>query len=131
MASINTNDSPWGNVVVKAQTCCTGCGSNVMIHSAYFGESWDCGQGLFTIYPNPAADYIEIHVRIEKADVIGLNLEGKFDLTVTDIYGIVKFASSFNELPYRVNTANYSDGMYILKISYGEKTWTSRFMVKH
>ena len=131
MASVNTNDSPWGNVIVKAQTCCTGCGYDMMIHSAYFSEDYECGQEAFTIYPNPAGGYVNIDINKEKADVVSLNNVREFRLTVTDISGIVKYTGRLNELPYRLNTVTYRDGIYIINIAYDGKIWSSRFGIRH
>jgi subtilisin family serine protease len=132
MVSINTNDSPWGNVIVKAQTCCTGCGSNVAIHSAYFSEGYECGQDLFTIFPNPSSSYVDIDLNKEiQMDGLNLKQDRVYDLSVINTSGVVKFATKLNGLPYRLNTATLQDGTYIVKISYEGKTWSSRLMIKH
>jgi hypothetical protein len=130
MASITTNDSPWGNVVVKAQTCCTGCGSNVEIHSAYFGESWDCGM-MLSVYPNPAGNYADITIKTDNAENFVTYNEREYLITVTDINGTVKFTGKINELPYRLNTTGFKEGMYIVKLVSGERSWASGFMIKH
>lgn len=130
MASITTNDSPWGNVVVKAQTCCTGCGSNVEIHSAYFGESWDCGM-MLSVYPNPAGNYADITIKTDNAENFVTYNEREYLITVTDINGTVKFTGKINELHYRLNTTGFKEGMYIVKLVSGERSWASGFMIKH
>ncbi|MCJ7449870.1 MAG: T9SS type A sorting domain-containing protein [Bacteroidales bacterium] len=131
MISINTNASPGGNVIVKAQTCCQDCGSDVTIHSAYLGEYWDCEFGLFTLYPNPANNYVDIDINRGKIVAEDLILNGEYILTITDINGMVKYTDKFRGLPYRINAGSLPNGMYIINIIHGENTFSTRIIIEH
>ncbi len=131
MISIYTNDSPGGNLIVKAQTCCPDCGSDVEIHSAYFGEYWDCEFGFFILYPNPADDYVNIDINKGKIAVEDLISGGKYILTITDINGMVKYTDRFRELPYRIKADSLPNGLYIINIVQGKNAFSTRIVIKH
>jgi len=131
MISIYTNASPGGNVIVKAQTCCPDCGSSVTINSTYFGTYWDCGYGFFTLYPNPANNYIDIDINREKIITEDLISGDEYILTITDINGIIKYTYKFRELPYRIMTNGLSNGVYIVNIIHGKVSFSVRVAIEH
>ena len=129
MISIYTNTSPGGNVQVRGQTCCTGCGSNVTLLSGYFSQYWNCDYGYMTVYPNPAGNYFDIDIDQEKAGIDGLSRNIKYMLTITDNMGMVKHTDRIYEFPHRVNTRNLSNGVYIIRVIFEGKTYSSRLVI--
>ena len=129
MISIYTSTSPGGNVQVRGQTYCTGCGSNVTLLSGYFSQYWNCDYGYMTVYPNPAGNYFDIDIDQEKAGIDGLSRNIKYMLTITDNMGMVKHTDRIYEFPHRVNTRNLSNGVYIIRVIFEGKTYSSRLVI--
>jgi subtilisin family serine protease len=128
MVSIYTGSSWGGNFVVKAQTCCTNCGSGITIHSSYLSSS-SCYPGLFMIYPNPADSYVYIDFDKDKSDGRGINQKTEYNLILTDNMGVMKYADKIYEFPHRINTSNLSNGVYIIRVVYEEKTYSTRLVI--
>ena len=131
MISIYTNTSPGGDVQVRGQTCCTGCGSNVTLLSGYFSQYWNCDYGYMTVYPNPAGNYFDIDIEQEKAGIDGLSRKIEYMLTITDNMGMVKHTDRIYEFPHRVNTMNLPNGVYIIRVIYEGKAYSSRLVIEN
>ncbi|MFO7881989.1 MAG: T9SS type A sorting domain-containing protein [Kosmotogaceae bacterium] len=131
MISINTNSSPGGNVIVNGQTCCTGCGSNVNILSDYLGTYYNCGGGYFMASPNPGDSYIEIDVDKEEAKLKQISFEGDILLKLFDKMGTVKLTTEFKNFPYRIDTGNLPEGLYVVLIMNGKNINSLELIVKH
>jgi serine protease len=129
MVSIYTGSSWGGNFVVKAQTCCSSCGSGVTIHSAYLSSS-SCYPGLFMIYPNPADSYVYIDLEQEKSDGSDINQKTEYNLIMTDNMGMVKHTAKIRELPYRIDTSGMSKGLYLVNITYDDRKFSSWVLIK-
>ena len=43
--------------------------------------------------------------------------------------GIVKYTDRVYEFPHRVNTSNLSNGVYIIRVVYDGKTYSSRLLI--
>jgi hypothetical protein len=78
-----------------------------------------------TIYPNPAADYLMINFAKEintKADLEIYSTTGQL------IYNSVIFAGQNN---FKLNTAGFLNGIYLIKINTPENNYTQRFLVEN
>jgi hypothetical protein len=130
MISINTNSQPGGQIMLDATTCCAGCGS-VRILIDYMGQYWDCGGGYYMASPNPADSYLDIDVNEEKIAAEGLSIGDEYVLTMVDKMGTVKFTDEFKEFPYRINTKDIPDGLYIINLIYSSKISSIKVIIEH
>jgi hypothetical protein len=130
MISINTNSQPGGQIMVDATTCCTGCGSKRILID-YVGQYWDCGGGYFMASPNPADSYIDIDVDKEKKTADGVSVANEYALTIIDKMGMVKYTDEFKEFPYRINTGELPEGLYIINLLYEGKISSIKVVIEH
>jgi len=129
MISINTNYQPGGQVIVDASTCCADCGS-VEILVGYMDQYWDC-DGYYMASPNPADDFIELNINEEKIAAEGLSLGRECNLTMVDKMGMVKYKAEIREFPYRINTSNLPNGLYIINLINKDRKFSIRVMIEH
>jgi hypothetical protein len=130
MISINTNSQPGGQIMVDATTCCTGCGS-VRILIDYVGQYWDCGGGYFMASPNPADSYVDIDIDEEKMAADGISIVNEYVLTMVDKMGTVKYTDEFKEFPYKIDTKDMPEGIYIITLTYDKKISTIKVVIEH
>ena len=130
MISINTNSQPGGQIMVDATTCCTGCGSKRILID-YVGQYWDCGGGYFMAFPNPADDYLDIDINKEKMTADGISIGNEYAITIVDKMGMVKCTDEFKDFPYRINTRNLPEGLYIINLLYEGKISSIKVMIEH
>lgn len=130
MISINTNSQPSGQIMVDATTCCADCES-VRILIDYVGQYWDCGGGYYMASPNPADNYIDIDINEEKMITEGLSLGNEHVLTMADKMGMVKYKAEIQEFPYRINTSNLPNGLYIINLINKDRKFSIRVMIEH
>jgi hypothetical protein len=74
-----------------------------------------------SIYPNPAHD------------VLFIELAGESDKTEIEIYSIggqKLFTSSFNSNTYQINVSELNSGLYLMKLTRGDKTAVKNIVVK-
>jgi choice-of-anchor B domain-containing protein len=84
----------------------------------------DLGSMDFTVYPNPAKGTITLE--------IGDNISESVDVLVTSLDGKVVFENSFEPSAmktYRIDTKDYSAGLYMVKATAGSQTVTRRISV--
>ena len=130
MISINTNSQPGGQIMVDATTCCTGCGS-VRILIDYVGQYGDCGSRYYMAFPNPADDYLDIDINEEKMTADGISIGNEYAVTIVDKMGVMKYTDEFKEFPYRINTRNLPEGLYIINLLYEGKISSIKVVVEH
>lgn len=116
MISIYTNSSPGGQVIVKGQTCCSGCGSNMSLTTGYFGVYYSCG-GYYMASPNPSSDYIDIDFAPESLDLKQTSLSQDILLQVYDQMGVIVLNEEVRSLPHRINTSKLKKGNYVIHIT--------------
>jgi photosystem II stability/assembly factor-like uncharacterized protein len=80
------------------------------------------------VFPNPADDIINFSVPVENAN-------STFTASVSNSAGKVIFQNEFQSgngnLPYQIMTNSFSNGLYILNVISGNKTFSSKFIIKH
>jgi len=116
--------------MVDATTCCTGCGS-VRILIDYVGQYWDCGGGYFMAFPNPADSYVDIDIDEEKMAADGISIVNEYVLTMVDKMGTVKYTDEFKEFPYKIDTKDMPEGIYIITLTYDKKISTIKVVIEH
>jgi Zn-dependent metalloprotease len=130
MISINTNSQPGGQIMVDATTCCTNCSSKRILID-YVGQYWDCGGGYYMASPNPADSYIDIDIDKGKMTAEGLNVGNEHVLTMIDKMGMVKYKVEIREFPYRMNTSNLPNGLYVINLINENREFSIRVMIEH
>ncbi len=81
--------------------------------------------------PNPADNYIDIDIDKEKMTTEGLSVGKEHVLTMVDKMGMVKYTAEFKEFPYRINTSNLPDGLYIINLIYEGKAFSITIIIEH
>jgi hypothetical protein len=95
------------------------------------GESdpWSSLVGLFSTYPNPASNYLEIDIDSEKASRLNLNQGREFNVTITNNTGMVRYNYRNRGFPHRINTASLPVGVYIIIISYEGYSFSKKVII--
>jgi photosystem II stability/assembly factor-like uncharacterized protein len=80
------------------------------------------------IFPNPSDEIINFSLPLD-------NNFSTFTASVSSNSGQVLFQNEFQSgnggLPYQIATRYLSNGLYILKVNLGTKTYSSKFIIKH
>jgi hypothetical protein len=77
------------------------------------------GQNI-AVYPNPAADYIEVNL----GNMFGDNLS----ISITDVNGKVYFADEMNSPSKSINVKNFPSGVYIIVVTDPESSYRLRIV---
>ncbi len=75
---------------------------------------------IFTIYPNPASDYITIDFSDKKTTP-------NFKISIFDVTGKLVHKSFDKHI---ISVQSMNDGLYIYKVAYDDKNYTGRFLVQ-
>jgi len=115
MISIYTGASPGGQVIVKGQTCCASCGSNMSLLTGYFGNYYNCG-GYYMAIPNPGSEFIDIDFSPEAAELKETSSSIDLEIKLVDKMGTVVCSDNVYSFPYRINTGKLPEGNYVVMI---------------
>ena len=115
MISIYTGSSPGGQVSVKGQSCCSGCGSNMSLLTGYFGIYYSCG-GYYMASPNPGSDYVDIDFTPEAVELKMTSSSLELEIKLVDKMGTVLRTENVYSFPHRINTSKLKEGNYIVLI---------------
>ncbi|MCJ7448222.1 MAG: T9SS type A sorting domain-containing protein [Bacteroidales bacterium] len=128
MISVFTGSSPGGNVIVKANTCCSNyCQNPVTILSNYLGTYWDCDEEYY-LSPNPASEIVTITLKKSSLDVMqNTNCE----VRILDLYGNILFSGTRSGNSFTIPVSNLKDGNYIIQISNGINKSNLKLVIKH
>jgi len=131
MISVYTGSTPGGNVIVKAQTCCPDCGSDVQILSDYFGTYWNCGGYYFSMSPNPADDYVEITAEKDQHESTGKLVYEEYEVRIYNSMKALIYETKTKELQFRINTRQFKSGVYFVHFIVGDDTQVLQLIVGH
>lgn len=79
--------------------------------------------GELTISPNPASDYIDINFMAQ----------GSYDISLIDIFGnqlTLYEGVKYGRHNHRIDVANYSAGVYFLKITTADKVFVDKILIR-
>ncbi len=121
--SINTGDQPGGTLEVYAKTCCSPS-TPVKIKTQNFGED-DCG-GYFLVYPNPSSnrftilfkDNFDLGAKNKSLEIYDMNYNSKYILRAIQKENIIE-------------TSNWKEGYYYIRLIYNGKMYSSKIKVSH
>jgi hypothetical protein len=100
--------------------------SGITVYPGYCG-----GGGYFTASPNPANDYLDIAADEETIAADSISLEAECVLIMIDNMGIIKYLIELQEFPFRINTSNFPEGLYIINLLYEGKISSIRILIEH
>jgi hypothetical protein len=131
-ALINTNSSSGGIMMVHGSTCCSGCGSNVLILTDVLSTGgWNCGGGWYMSFtPNPTSGETVMELKTDK----GKSYEGNdpWELVIYDRQlAEMKSAENVKGSKYTIGTAGWREGMYIVKVKMKDRELYGKFIVNH
>lgn len=82
---------------------------------------------VITLYPNPASQFVNLKIE-------GLASSDQLRLKIDDINGrkmLTKSLKASAPLIYQVNTANFSTGIYLVRVSVNGKEYVVRLSIQH
>ena len=131
MISVNTNDYPYGMLEVWGKTCCESQSqSGIKLKTQYFYDYYECGE-YFMAFPNPANSYVDIDINREKMAEENIRTDEKCMLTLYDKTGLVKYKTEFRGFPFRIETVNLLEGVYLINLLYDGKIYSMRVVIEH
>ncbi len=75
------------------------------------------------VYPNPSNDMFEI----KSSDLVNVSAE----VIVTNVQGQTIMTSAMNNGSLQINTADWSEGMYMVSVKSAQSTFNTKMVVKH
>ncbi|MCD6597752.1 MAG: T9SS type A sorting domain-containing protein, partial [Bacteroidales bacterium] len=127
---VNTNSSDGGMLMVHGQTCCTGCGSNVLLLTEQLmTEGYDCGGGWYMSFtPNPTSNETTLELKTEN---IAKYTEG--DEWEMEIYSqqqkLIEKTTSLKDKKYIINTTGWKEGIYFVRVKINNNVYSGKFIV--
>jgi hypothetical protein len=128
MACIYTGSNPGGNVRVKATTCCSGCGGNMQILSAYVGTYWNCGGYYMSFTPNPTTGEITMELKTDNIDTYTEGDEWEAEIFNQQLLLMHK-TNSLKDKTYTINTSGWKEGIYYVRVRIKDKVLSGKFIV--
>lgn len=120
---INTNSDPSGTVSVNAITCCS---DESQLITGDFALAYYCYNLRLT--PNPATD----ETTLELLDASGIKADVTWDVEVYDQLQILKLKTDKSKKSnFKINTSNWKDGVYIVRVNIGKEIISGKLVVKH
>jgi len=131
---INTNSSPGGILMVHSATCCTSCGSNVLIHTENLStDGYDCDNYYMMISPNPSNGEVTISILSKNGgDEVKSDFTAPWDVHVVSVDKRVEVVkeSKLKGNKYKLNTSGWKQGVYVVQAKYNDKIVEGKLMVK-
>ena len=128
MVSVTTNSNPGGNIIVRAQTCCTDFGSNVQILSDYVGKDYNCGYGYMSFTPNPAAD--EITLELNTGNIAGYKAGDEWSLEIYNQQQVlVKEMVNLTDTKQVINTSGMKAVGFFVKVMIRKNLYSGMFII--
>jgi len=130
-ALIYTNSSYGGMLMVHGQTCCTGCGSNMLLLTDYlFTDGYNCGGGWYMGFtPNPTSNETELELKTEK---IKNYQEGdEWEMMIYDMQmTLIQQPLILKDKKCIIKTYGWREGMYIVRVKIKDKMLYGKFIVE-
>ncbi|MBK8848034.1 MAG: T9SS type A sorting domain-containing protein [Bacteroidetes bacterium] len=110
-----------GNISVVANNTCGTSGANSLAVAmpCRLSEEDELNQSTITVYPNPAADFINFESTGESEVVT---------ITIYDVFGKFIFTGTIN-VTEPFDLKSYNNGMYVYQLVDGPSTTTGRFCI--
>jgi len=105
------------------------CGESSWV---YKNVDVDCSGGInpLSILPNPADGYIDLTIDQTLSESVQY-YDGKYEISVLDQSGILKFSTSTFDTHFRINTQSFIDGIYYVILKYAGKRYGRQLIISH
>ena len=60
-----------------------------------------------------------------------MQTDAKYMLTLYDKTGLVKYKTEFRGFPFRIETVNLPEGVYLINLLYDGRTYSMRIVIKY
>ncbi len=127
----NPQKSPPYNTVYATATASNVCGNRTQSY-IFIPSYWACNyqQWFFKISPNPAQDFINIHlVKFDEESGSEINCQMN-NLEIIDFQGNLKSSISVNNTEAIVNLNGYLNGKYVVRTTVEGQQITGQFFVE-
>ena len=131
---INTNSSGGGILMVHSATCCSDCGSNVLILTENLStDGYDCDNYYMMISPNPSNGEVTISILSKNGgDEVKSDFTAPWDVHVISVDRQVEIVkeTKLEGNKYKLNTSGWKQGVYVVQAKYNDKIVEGKLMVK-
>ena len=105
------------------------CGESAWV---YRTVEIDCTGGInpLSILPNPADGYVDLTIDQTLAESVQY-YDGKYEISVLDQSGILKFSTITFDNHLRIDTQNFIDGIYYIILKYAGKRYGRQLIISH
>lgn len=92
----------------------------------------DCTGGInpLSILPNPADGYVDLTIDQTLSESVQY-YDGKYEISVLDQSGILKFSTITFDTHFRINTQSFIDGIYYVILKYTGKRFGTQLIISH
>jgi len=74
---------------------------------------------------------VDIDINREKMAEENIRTDAKCTLTLYDKTGLVKYKTEFRGFPFRIETVNLPEGVYLINLLYDGRTYSMRIVIKY
>lgn len=105
------------------------CGESAWV---YRNVEIDCTGGInpLSILPNPADGYVDLTIDQTLSESVQY-YDGKYEISVLDQSGILKFSTITFDTHFRINTQSFIDGIYYVILKYAGKRYGRQLIISH
>lgn len=128
--SINTNSAPGGPVIFTATNTTSGCNNTIKPVTGYMGGMYNCGTYLMVFTPNPSTNETTLVLSADGEKIVNEN--SQWELEVFDQQqGLKEKRIKIKGKQTNINTSNWKDGIYLVRIKIGDEIISEKLVVKH
>ncbi len=115
-------------ITVTSTNSCGTCGNSAFYLTK---KTYGCSKSLsFTLYPNPASDYLTITVIDEELSE-DTNNPVTYTVNIYSSQSILLLTMKRTGKTFNIQLSNLKDGTYIVEVTDGKNTYTNQLIVKH
>ena len=128
--SINTNSAPGGQVIVTATNTASGCNNTIQPVTGYMGSTTNCGTYLMAFTPNPSTSETTLELSADGEKTVDDN--SQWELEVYDQQqGLKEKNAKIKGKQTKINTSNWKDGIYFVRVLINDELISDKLVVKH
>ncbi len=120
--------SDYYQVIARASNTCGNTEWKSTLFSFKYIQIMDCY--YFSMYPNPASEYITITLTVTENDKDFVR-PSEFNVQIIDNVGISYYSTTKTEDSFTIPVSHLKDGNYFVRITYGNKIESLPLIIKH
>lgn len=127
--SIESYGPGYLTVAVRAENLCG--------YSDYYSEDFYidyCDYGMFSLYPNPASDYVEVSISSPEIPIPSPSKNAEvtqYTVRIINNIGIPVFSAKKSEKSFTIPISSLKKGTYTVEIDNGKKIVTKQLIINH